>query len=102
MFTESFLNRICDTRTLPYLAGVWYAEEWLEHVGYVETYVRARVKFEECRATWSKIERALNLLDIHYVKYVKNGSYEFRVSMSRDVRLILEYLPLNYKFFRYM
>jgi len=109
-FNEKFLDKVAKTNSFPYLVGLFYAEgwleqRWLEYAEWVRTYIRdirIRLKYTEGRATWRRLEEILKSLGIHYTKLVKRDKYEYVISETALIRRVLEYLPLNYKFFRYL
>lgn len=104
MWNNKWFNHVATYNPLPYLVGLFYAEGRVEHELRIGIR-RSRLRFERLRIACfprSRYARRLKkVLDKLKIPYSYDGKNVYIPSKEWAVR-ILEYCPLNYRFFRYL
>ena len=114
MFNEDTFWYYCVKDNLGYVTGLFYAEGWIEHrwlvspkrVSWSIRDIRLALKPTGTRRTYERLEYALDNLGIDYRRLLKvrgvTRELEYIISSKRAISKILEYYPLNYKYFKYL
>jgi len=116
LFNEEFLDTIAESLPLPYLVGLVYAEgsvglKWECHRDHCFLFVNNIIittTVPSRRRIYERVSLALDKLNIKYRlsrRWVaERGKWrlDFKISDFTAIKKILEFLPLNYKIYRYL
>jgi len=110
ILSEEYLNKMSKSEPLYHLTGLVYAEGKLQHrwvkdrpiLRDIRVYSKLRMKENNYRRTWQRLYITLNLMGFYYNVIPINDGLLFIISDKRGISMIMNTLPLNYKFFRYL